>query len=65
MYYIDKIPNFKNKYISYIYYNYDDLYFIYDNDNNNTTLYDIGDLNNTNIKKIFNDSKINVLNNIY
>jgi hypothetical protein len=63
MFYIDNFKNYPDKYLVYIYYNYKDLYFIYDYDKENTKLYDIGDLEPSEIMNLFNN-KIIALNKI-
>jgi hypothetical protein len=57
MFYIDNFENYPDKYLVYIYYNYNDLYFIYDNDKEGTKLYDIGNLEPFEIKNLLNDNK--------
>jgi hypothetical protein len=66
MFYIDNFQNYPDKYLAYIYYNYKDLYFIYDYDKKETKLYDIGELEPSDIENLFNNkiidlSKINSL----
>ena len=61
MYYVDQFEDSLNQYLVYIYYKKTDLYFIYNNNENTTQLYDIGDLDNNNIKSI--KSNLNNLNN--
>ena len=58
MYYIDKFEDSLNRYLVYIYYKKTDLYFIYNKDENETRLYDIGDLDISNI----NSTKSNLSN---
>ena len=64
MFYIDNFKNYPGKYLAYIYYNYKDLYFIYDYDKEETKLYNIGDLEPSDIEDLFND-KIQNLKIIY
>jgi len=54
MFYIEEFKKYPDKYLVYIYYNYKDLYFIYDNNESKTQLYDIGNLTNYDIKTLFN-----------
>jgi hypothetical protein len=61
MYYIDHFDDSLNRYLVYIYYKKTDLYFIYNNNENETRLYDIGDLYNHNIRNII-SSKSNLIN---
>ena len=58
MFYIDNFDNYPNKYLAYIYYNYNDLYFLYDydDDTEKTKLYDIGNLEPYEIENLFNDN---------
>lgn len=55
MFYIDNFKNYPGKYLAYIYYNYKDFYFIYDYGKEDTKLYDIGDLDPSDIEGLFND----------
>ena len=55
MFYIDNFKNYPGKYLAYIYYNYKDFYFIYDYGKEDTKLYDIGDLEHSDIMGLFND----------
>ena len=65
MYYIDQFEDSLNRYLVYIYYKNTDLYFIYNNDENTTKLYDIGNLELKNINNIINTkSKLINLNKI-
>jgi len=63
MFYIDNFENYPNKYLVYIYYNYQDLYFIYDYDKEEKKLYDIGKLEPFEIKNLF-DKNIYILGKI-
>jgi hypothetical protein len=61
MFYINQFEDYPNKYLVYIYYNYKDLYFIYDiNENKNiagkikTKIYDIGELEPFEIENLLN-----------
>lgn len=63
MFYIDNFNDEPDKYLVYIYYNYKDLFFIYDNENEQTKLYDIGDLEPFEIGTLFNKN-INILKKI-
>jgi hypothetical protein len=64
MYYIDQFDDSLNQYLVYIYYKNTDLYFIYNNDENDTKLYDIRNLNSVNILENINNRK-KKLNKIY
>ena len=56
MFYIDNFENYPDKYLAYIYYNYKDLYFIYDYNEDDTKIYDIGNLEPFEIQTLFNEN---------
>ena len=70
MFYINQFEDYPNKYLVYIYYNYKDLYFIYDINENKkiagkikTKIYDIGELEPYEIVNLLNKN-INILKKI-